>query len=355
MDESPGNLTVFVSYSWDSEEHQAWVKHLADAIDAEPDLEVTFDQYDLFAGKDLTHFMERGLECERVVIISTPEYVRKARERTGGVGYETSLITADLVRDMAQDKFIPVLRQGDTVPSFLQTKLRVDFRETQNYNLELTRLIAAIRRQPPAQRPAKRVLADRSSTPLASVPMNVTLPGSLHGVVAPAEDSEIGDIDKLFSAADASAAAERREKDRAQREADIYSSQVRKLVASVVDSIQQQAEELDNHPRMKNKAAIMPRGTEITIRRASTTGMPDRRIEFQFRFDLGRVSWSYEVSPNPVYMDYTRVESGECGFVVNGETLRLDGFEDPEQFAARVLAQYRADSISDAAKVANHR
>jgi len=94
--------------------------------------------------------------CDRIVVISTPEYVRKSRDRVGGVGYECSLITADLVRDVTQDKFIPALREGDAVPPFLQTKLRVDFREPKNYDLELAKLLAAIRRQAPAIRPLKR-------------------------------------------------------------------------------------------------------------------------------------------------------------------------------------------------------
>jgi len=159
-------LSVFVSYSWDSDEHRQWVTRLADAIHREHDLKVTFDQYDVYAGKDLTHFMERGLRCERIVVVSTPEYVRKANDRVGGVGYECSLITADLVRDMAQDKFIPALREGDAVPSFLQTKLRVDFRDPKNYEIELSKLLAAIRRQAPVKRPPKRGMPSGSLDPV---------------------------------------------------------------------------------------------------------------------------------------------------------------------------------------------
>jgi hypothetical protein len=112
MTDSRNCHSVFLSYSWDSDDHKTWVLRLAEALQREPDIEVTFDQFDMWAGKDLTHFMERGLECERVVVVSTPEYVRKSAERIGGVGYECSLITADLVRDMTQDKFVPTLRHA---------------------------------------------------------------------------------------------------------------------------------------------------------------------------------------------------------------------------------------------------
>ena len=117
---------------------------------------MTFDQFDLWAGKDLTHFMERALECERVVVVSTPPYVGKSRERVGGVGYECSLITGDLVKDMKQDTFIPVLRAGEDVPAFLGSKLRLDFRDDGRFEDSMQRLIAAIRREPEARRPEKR-------------------------------------------------------------------------------------------------------------------------------------------------------------------------------------------------------
>src|SRR6266852_3335076 len=149
--------TVFVSYSWDSDEHKLWVLSVAEALDREPDIDVTFDQFDVWAGKDLTNFMERGLECERVVVVSTPNYVSKSRERVGGVGYECSLITADLVKDMSQDTFIPVLRAGEDVPAFLGAKLRLDFRDDMRFEESTQRLIAAIRREPEARRPEKRL------------------------------------------------------------------------------------------------------------------------------------------------------------------------------------------------------
>jgi hypothetical protein len=152
--------TVFVSYSWDTDEHKQWVRGIAEALHREPGIDVTFDQFDLWAGKDLTHFMERGLECERVVVVSTPAYVRKSRERVGGVGYECSLITADLVKDMKQDTFIPVLRAGEDVPPFLVTKLWLDFRDDTRFEESMQRLIASIRREPEARRPEKRFGGD---------------------------------------------------------------------------------------------------------------------------------------------------------------------------------------------------
>ena len=154
-------------------------------------------------------------------------------------------------------------------------------------------------------------------------------------------------IDDRFAVADARVQQEKAEKEEQDRVNDIYDKQVVRLMESAVEAIRVKAEELNNHPRITNKAAIMPAGTQITIRRASTTGMPDRRIELVFRRDLGKTAWVYDVSPNPVYADYARVDQDEYGFNVVGDELRIQGFASAEQFAERVLGQYRADCIDD--------
>ena len=58
-------------------------------------------------------FMEQSVaESDKVLIIATPEYKDRADNRKRGVGYETSLITDDLVNDQNRVKFIPIIRKG---------------------------------------------------------------------------------------------------------------------------------------------------------------------------------------------------------------------------------------------------
>jgi hypothetical protein len=152
----PETQAVFISYSWDSDAHKAWVTRLADALDAEPDLKVAFDQYDLWGGVDLTHFMERGLGCDRIIVVCTPVYVARAAGRQGGVGAEYSVITAELANHQLIDKFIPVVRDGRERPLFLRSKTYVDFNEPRPFNIALQELFAALRQEPAAKRPPKR-------------------------------------------------------------------------------------------------------------------------------------------------------------------------------------------------------
>lgn len=148
-------LSVFISYSRDSDQHAAWVTSIANALDARQDFRVVFDQYDLHAGKDLTNFMDRATKCDRIVVIATPSYVRKSEVRAGGVGYESSIISADILADQLSARVVPALRSGDDLPAFLKSKLYVDFRDDDLFDGRLRDLVAALLGVAPVQRPPK--------------------------------------------------------------------------------------------------------------------------------------------------------------------------------------------------------
>ncbi len=64
-------------------------------------------------GADKLLFMEQSVAASNfVLIVCTPEYARKANCRQGCVGYEATIITAELAQSIQQNKFIPVLRHG---------------------------------------------------------------------------------------------------------------------------------------------------------------------------------------------------------------------------------------------------
>ncbi|WP_235896016.1 toll/interleukin-1 receptor domain-containing protein [Yersinia alsatica] len=91
---------VFFSYSHDSQQHKDWVLALATRLEGNG-IAVTLDQWDLKIGNDLPLFMESGLgDADRVVLICTDEYVRKANAMQRGVGYEKMIITAQIMNDL---------------------------------------------------------------------------------------------------------------------------------------------------------------------------------------------------------------------------------------------------------------
>ena len=141
--------TLFISYSWDSEDHREWVLNLANDLISKYGITVHLDQYELSAGKDLTYFMESSIEqSNKVLIILTPNYKTKAENRSGGVGFEYSMISQELFEIQSNnDKFIPILRSGNlkqSCPKYIKSKIYHDMLKDTEYNkqlFELSRLI----------------------------------------------------------------------------------------------------------------------------------------------------------------------------------------------------------------------
>lgn len=59
---------VFISYAWESEEHRAWVKALADHLLTDG-IEAIVDRYDLGLGDRLPQFMEESVTSADYVLI----------------------------------------------------------------------------------------------------------------------------------------------------------------------------------------------------------------------------------------------------------------------------------------------
>jgi hypothetical protein len=122
---------AFISYSWDCEEHKAWVKALASKL-RDQGVDAMLDRWALVLGDSLTQFMETAIrESDFVLIVLTPQYKEKSDGRTGGAGYEGEIMTSEVFIGKDRRKFIPVLRSGTwegSSPSWLLGKFGVDLR-----------------------------------------------------------------------------------------------------------------------------------------------------------------------------------------------------------------------------------
>ncbi|MDP8201514.1 MAG: toll/interleukin-1 receptor domain-containing protein [Candidatus Tenebribacter burtonii] len=150
--------TVFISYSWDSHEHQKWVLELSTDLIKKYGIDVILDQFELSAGKDLTYFMEQSIEkADKVLIILTPNYKIKSEDRDGGVGYEYSMISQELFESpITNVKFIPIMRLGDletSSPKFLKSKIYHQMGIDQNYPVKLFELSKIIYDEPLIEKP----------------------------------------------------------------------------------------------------------------------------------------------------------------------------------------------------------
>ena len=147
---------VFISYSHDSPEHKRWVSELGAKL-RHHGVDVILDQWDLRLGDDLTQFMEVGIrDLDRVLVICTDSYVKKANAREGGVGYEIQIVTSQLVKDLGINKFIPVIRQAsgqEKMPTCLGIRVYIDFTDDSQFEEKFDELLHELHREPIVQKP----------------------------------------------------------------------------------------------------------------------------------------------------------------------------------------------------------
>lgn len=142
-------MAVFISYSWDSQDHINWVKGLAERL-IHDRIDVKLDQWDLAPGQQLPQFIEESIRnTDFVLIICTPAYKQKSDNRSDGVGYEGNIITAEILYKKNHLKYIPILRSGEwlnAAPTSQLGKVYIDLRpDNKNYNSEYIKLRNSLR------------------------------------------------------------------------------------------------------------------------------------------------------------------------------------------------------------------
>lgn len=147
---------VFISYSHDSPEHKAWVERLAERLMASG-VDTILDVWDLSPGEDVPAFMNKHvLDCDKVLLVCTSRYVDRTKAGVGGAGYESMIVSSELMASTGTARFIPLIRQEGTlmVPFGLGTKRHVDFSNDDEFEGALDDLLrgilgSTIRKKPP--------------------------------------------------------------------------------------------------------------------------------------------------------------------------------------------------------------
>ena len=152
--ESP---TVFISYSLDNDEHNNLILNLSKRL-FDNGVQVILDRYELKPGSNMMHFMEQSIpKADKVLIIFTPNYKRKAEGREGGVGFEYSILNTELYKQIANnEKYIPILKSGsfdESIPNFIQQFIAVDMTNEIQFEPKLNDLLLAIYNKPLIEKP----------------------------------------------------------------------------------------------------------------------------------------------------------------------------------------------------------
>lgn len=150
---------VFISYSWDSEEHKKWVLDFATIL-CENGIDVILDQWEISSkgGSPIPTFMLNSVSSsERVLCIMTPNYKLKTDKLVGGVGFEYSILSSELADDLQSTKFIPILRKGkakESTPMLLNQRIAYYMRDEDDFEAAFTDLLRDLYNEPKTVKPA---------------------------------------------------------------------------------------------------------------------------------------------------------------------------------------------------------
>lgn len=140
-------IKVFISYSWDDNEHKKWVSEFRERLISDGINAVSDEALQL--GDRIMSFMEMAIaDADYVLIICTPKYKEKADNRVGGVGYEGNIISNELYGKNNERKFIPVIRRGDynsSLPIYCAGKNSADLSGNPYSAGEYCKLLSALK------------------------------------------------------------------------------------------------------------------------------------------------------------------------------------------------------------------
>ena len=144
-EESP---KLFVSYSWSSPEREEWVLNLATAL-RDNGVDVILDKWDLKEGQDAHAFMEKMVtdpKISKVAIVCDHLYAEKADGRSGGVGKETQIISAEVYEKQDQNKFVAIVVEKDEMgkpflPTYYRSRIYIDLSDNDLYAKNFEQLL----------------------------------------------------------------------------------------------------------------------------------------------------------------------------------------------------------------------
>jgi len=139
---------LFISYCWSNPEHEEWVLRLGTEL-RENGVDVILDKWDLKEGNDANAFMEKMVsddDIKKVILIIDDKYSEKANKRSGGVGTETQIISAEVYESVEQSKFVAVIANRDEegqakLPIFYKSRIYIDLSDADLYGENFEQLI----------------------------------------------------------------------------------------------------------------------------------------------------------------------------------------------------------------------
>ena len=152
---------LFISYSWANPDHETWVLDFATEL-CESGIDVIFDKWNLKEGHDAHAFMEQMVtdkDIKKVILICEKTYVEKADGRSGGVGAEAQIMSAEIYSQQDQSKFVAIVKERDEegkayLPVYYRSRIYIDLSEPNSYAENFEKLLRWVFDKPLFEKPA---------------------------------------------------------------------------------------------------------------------------------------------------------------------------------------------------------
>ena len=127
-------MKAFVSYSWDSASHRDWVNNLVATLRSTYGIDASFDG--MLLRTNLNRMMVEQIQnADKIIIVLTKEYAKKAEAFHGGVGTETQLLLNYIMK--RPEKLIFIKREETDIPLCFEGFEYIDFKNgISNNNME---------------------------------------------------------------------------------------------------------------------------------------------------------------------------------------------------------------------------
>lgn len=142
---------IFITYTWETSVtpgHKEWVKSLAEAL-IKNGFDVRLDQFQPF-GTEMNVFMAESVrEADRILLICTPTFKSRQDNVDNAAGFEASLISNNLLKNIKSTKFVPIIRIGDPaecMPDYLGNRNGLIWRIEDDSKQKFEELLSDLKR-----------------------------------------------------------------------------------------------------------------------------------------------------------------------------------------------------------------
>lgn len=133
--------TVFISYKWGNDAHNAWVERFATVLRLRG-INALLDKFEVSPGASFSDYMTKGIRgADHVLFIVTSDAVNAVESGGGALAFEMQIANAKRLIGKGEFSIVPILREGDYSSTYLSDHRYIDFRSDDDFAKSVSELV----------------------------------------------------------------------------------------------------------------------------------------------------------------------------------------------------------------------